>query len=525
MRCTLTQLGTLLALLVAACAPPGPPTAPPPPEPERRHHNQVLRVAAPALVSTPTPRASRSNVFQLWPLYDNLTRFGPDYEVRPSVAERWEVAPDGLSWTFTLRTDLTFSTGEPLTAEDVAFTLTEVLEHRWPQTAYFGLTAAVEALDTRTVRIITRARDASVPHGAPFLWVLPKRYYQEVGFEQFALRPVGSGPYELVEFQPGELLRYRKRAQPHPFRTPVAEELVIRVLANPTQVLNGLVSNQIDIAAGIAWSGKQAATLQERGVEVIQRLSVNLQVAMPQGSYELRATPLRDRRVRLALNYAVDRQRIATALYRGFARPTGQVAVPGSLFYDPNVPPWPYDPAQARRLLAEAGYPRGFTLPGGFDYSLARGQQQLVAAIQDDLRAVGVHVEAIGNEESVFVDKAYGRRNLPKGDLWLGSHSDDNGFFTSLRTFYGCDRPAGADQRALLYCNPTWDHLLDLAAGEPDAARRRHLFLEANRLFREDVPVIFLLDVARFVVHSPKIKGLEVPLLEAYNFDSAYRVR
>ena len=133
-------------------------------------------------------------------------------------------------------------------------------------------------------------------------------------------------------------------------------------------------------------------------------------------------------------------------------------------------------------------------------------------------------MEAIGDEASVVVDKAYGRRDLPKGDLWLGSHSDDNGFFTSLRTFYSCDRPAGGCQRAILSCNPTWDRLLDLAADEPAAARRRHLFLEANRLFREDVPVIFLLDVARSVVHRPKIKGLEVPLLEAYNFASAYRV-
>ena len=74
-------------------------------------------------------------------------------------------------------------------------------------------------------------------------------------------------------------------------------------------------------------------------MEVIQRLSVNLPVAMPQGSYELRATPLQDRRVRLALNYAVDRQRIATALYRGFARPTSQVAVPGSLLLRPERPP------------------------------------------------------------------------------------------------------------------------------------------------------------------------------------------
>jgi peptide/nickel transport system substrate-binding protein len=516
----------ILALSAVACAPTTPTGGPqvPAAPAEQRDEQQVLRLAVGVMIGNPTPQASRTNLYQYWPLYDNLTTFGPKYEVRPWVAQRWEVSPDGLSWTFTLRSDVKFANGDPLTAEDVVFTINEIFERRWPQVSYLGNVTEAVAVNPTTVRLRLSAPNAAIPNGGPFIWILPKKYYQSVGFDGFLAKPIGSGPYELVSFQQASHIIYRKRSEPHAFRTPIATEIQIRLIPETIQMINGLQQGEIDIAIG-GFSGDQANQLKQRDQVVLSFLNTAAQIAIPQGSYELRDTPLKDRRVRLALNYAVNKEAIAKGLYGGYAEPTGQVAVPDTDYWDPDARPIPYDVAMARRLLAEAGYPNGFKLPGGLDYSIGRGEQNYVVAIQADLKAVGVEVDLIPNEESVFVDKAYGRRDLPKGDLWSGGNAEDNGFFTGLRTFYGCDKPTGAPRRAMLYCNPEWDRLMDQAYAEADLARRRQLFLQANRVFREDVPVIYTVSRSTFIVHTPKVKGLVVPTPNSYMLDSVYKVK
>ncbi|MCS7002862.1 MAG: ABC transporter substrate-binding protein, partial [Dehalococcoidia bacterium] len=163
---------TLLAVWIgSACAPTAPQTGgQAQPAQEERDSNQTLRVAATGLVANMTPQASSANHYQYWPLYDNLTQYGPNFEVRPSVAERWELSPDGLTWTFFLRGDVRFSNGDPLTANDVAFTLNEIIARNWPQRGLFGTTIEATALDDRRVAIRTRQQDITVPFGGQFLW-------------------------------------------------------------------------------------------------------------------------------------------------------------------------------------------------------------------------------------------------------------------------------------------------------------------------------------------------------------------
>ncbi|MCS6800464.1 MAG: ABC transporter substrate-binding protein [Chloroflexota bacterium] len=525
MRATAARLFAFIMLLSVACAPAAPttPTGGVAPA-EQRDEQQILRVAVGVMIGNPTPQASRANLFQYWPLYDNLTTFGPKYEVRPWVAERWSVSPDGLTWTFTIRSDMKFANGDPLTSEDVVFSIQEILDRRWPQTSYLLNVTSVTNPTPTTVELKLSAPNAAIPNGGPFIWILPKKYYQSIGFEAFVQKPMGSGPYELVSFQQANQIIYRKRAEPHAFRKPIANEIHFRLIPEAVQVINGLTQGELDMAM-FSFSGDQANQLKQRGIVVTAQLNSSAQIAMPQGSWELRDTPLKEKRVRLALNYAVNKEAIASGLYGGYAQPTGQVAVPDTDYFDPTVQPIPYDVAMARRLLAEAGYPNGFRLPGGLDYSTGRGEQNMLVAIQADLRAVGVEVELIPNEESVFVDKAYGRRDLPKGDLWSGSNGEDNGFFTGLRTFYGCDKPVGAPRRAMLYCNPEWDRLMDLAYAEADVAKRRQLFLQANRVFREDVPVIYTVSRSQFVVFTPKVKGVELPTPNVYNLDTVYKIK
>ncbi|MFN8535057.1 MAG: ABC transporter substrate-binding protein [Dehalococcoidia bacterium] len=532
MKGLLLRLLTLGALATAACAPAAPaPTQPttggaaPAAPTEQRADQQLLKIGVSGLIGNPTPQSSSSNLYQFWPMYDNLTQFGANYEVKPSVAEKWTISDDAKTWTFSIRKDMKWPDGSALTAEDVAFTINEIVAKNWPQRAFIGFVTEAKVVDPATVEVLTKQEDASIPNAGPYLWIVPKAYYQSVGFDGFVQKPMGSGPYELTSFKVADTLSYKKRTAAHAFRKPVADEVIFRAIPESTQVVNGLTTGELDIAAQVNFTGDQIDQIKRNNLPIISNLSATGGAGLLQGVYEKHNTPLKDKRVRQAFNYAVDKQAIADGIYRGYAKPSGQLAVPGSLYWDDSVQPYPYDPAMAKRLLAEAGYPNGFKLPSGIDFTPGMTRPDLVIAIQGYLKAVGVEAEANSWELGVFVDKRYGRNNQTNGDISVGGSGDGNGFNSQARTFNGCGKPVGGNAESLGYCNPEWDRLMDAAFGEKDPVKRGQLMKQANKVFRDDVPVIFLTSNPIYVIHTPKTKAVELAMPLAYNFDSAYKIK
>jgi peptide/nickel transport system substrate-binding protein len=232
----------LLAAL-AACTPAAPsatPAAPAPPG-DVRDENQNLRAAVAGLPANLTPQISASAFYVFWPFYDNLTQFGPNFEPKPAVAEKWDLSADGMTWTFTIRKDMKFTDGSPLTAEDVAFTFSQIVNAGWPQRSFFPTVTGARATSDTTVDVTTRSVDVSVPAGGPYFWVVPKKHFEAVGgLEGFRDKPMGSGPYEVVTFRPGDTIQFRKKATPHPYRQPIANEILLRAIPEPIQLINGL---------------------------------------------------------------------------------------------------------------------------------------------------------------------------------------------------------------------------------------------------------------------------------------------
>jgi peptide/nickel transport system substrate-binding protein len=515
----------VLLFWAAACAPaasPAVPGAPAAPGGTQRDPNQVLQVALGGISQNLTPQGYATNPWLFFPLYDPLTQLDTGFAVRPALAERWELSQDGRTWQFTIRSDAKFSNGDPVTADDVAFTVQQVLERSWPQRGFLQSVTGASAVSPTVAAITTRVQDLSIPNGVAYLWIIPKRYWEASGgFDGFSQKPIGSGPYELVEFRPGETARFRIRAERHPYRQPANRELVFRAVPDNAQTINGLRAGELDLTILRNFTGDQADQLRRSNLVVLSYPVANSSVRLPQGTWETRDTPLKDPRVRQALNYAVNREAIARQIYSGFAEPVGQNGVPGSLYWDPDLKPWPYDPAKARQLLAEAGYANGFRAT--LDYSPATAPASLMLLIQADLRAVGVDLEIIANELGVFIDKVNGRNNQQKGDLVFAGVGDSTGFNTQVRGSTGCGKPAGAPPSAVFWCDPRWDDLLDRAQAERDPVRRAALYREAVRLEREAITVIFTVITPQFHVHQPKIAGLRIPLGVYFNLDSAYR--
>lgn len=205
-------------------------------------------------------------------------------------------------------------------------------------------------------------------------------------------------------------------------------------------------------------------------------------------------------------------------LYNGDAVLAGHLAPPGSPAWDPNIKPIPFDPAMAKRLLAEAGYPNGFKLTAGLDYGSQNADPPFLA-IQSYLREVGVEVGLNKTEYGIFIDKFIGKQ--PKGDLFWSSLRDSNGFNALERSYYGCTNPNGT---AIWWCNEEFDRLNAEAAAEADIVKRTELLRRATKAIADDVPAIFQYATPGYTTTSGKIRGFptEAPLFQ--NFDSVYKI-
>jgi peptide/nickel transport system substrate-binding protein len=396
-----------------------------------------------------------------------------------------------------IRKDLVFSNGDKLTADDVEFTAKLMLSERLPQIAQFANLTDVKKVDD---------------------WIMPKKYYEQVGKDGYAVKPIGTGPYELSEFRTADIAVFKKRTTEHPFRKALAPQISFRSITEHTQITNGMRTGELDFAIGQI--GPDQVNIMERdGSKVQVRYSSVNTLLISQPESKLRNTPLQDRNVRLALNYAVDKEAISKTIYGGRAQANGQLAVPSSPAWDPNVKPFPYDPAMAKQLLAQAGYPNGFKLPVGIEYTPLTGNPNLLLAVQSNLRDVGIEATITSFELAPFLDKFYGRNNVvAKGDLMALSTGDGNGFATTIKGWFTCDKPVH------WWCAPEFDRYMNEAAGEPDITKRGPLMQKAAAAMREDVGLLFLINGPGFYVSRANMRGFDIGDGGFFNFDSAYRI-
>jgi peptide/nickel transport system substrate-binding protein len=296
----------------------------------------------------------------LYALHDAIAKPMPGNNMTPCLAESWTESADGLVYEFKLREGLRFHNGDPFTAEDVKFSF-----HR-----YRGVSAkllhdrvkSVEIIDPHRVRFVLHSPwpdflgfYATPATGAG--WVVPKKYIEKVGEDGFKKHPVGLGPYRFVRSTPGVELVLEANEQ-YWRKRPSIKRIVIKGVPDVTTRLAMLKTGEADI--GYLMIGVEAEAVRAdpklRLVHVIP--SATWWLEFPE-QWAKTKSPWQDRRVRLAANLALDKQAINQAERLGFSRLTGSI-IPSAMEFALRLDPYPYDPAQARRLLAEAGYPNGF---------------------------------------------------------------------------------------------------------------------------------------------------------------------
>ena len=294
----------------------------------------------------------------LYALHDALVRPLPGSKMAPSLAESWTESPDGKVYEFKLRRGLKFHNGEPVTAEDVKFSY-----DRYKGAGASEMRARVlrvEIFDPLTVRFHLKEPwpDFMTFYGTTATaagLVVPKKYVEQVGDEGFRKQPIGAGPYKFVSHMPGievvlEAYTGYWRHAPH------VKRLVMKSVPEGTTRLAMLKNGEADI--GVAYDGPEGEEIRrDPRLQLVasKHASINWLEFAEQWDPK---SPWHDRRLRLAVNHALDRKAINEAACLGFCPPAG-VIVPRVMDFALQVEPTAYDPARAKRLLAEAGYPNG----------------------------------------------------------------------------------------------------------------------------------------------------------------------
>jgi peptide/nickel transport system substrate-binding protein len=294
----------------------------------------------------------------LYAIHDALVRPLPGQKMGPSLAESWKESPDGGMYEFKLRRGLKFHNGDPVTAEDVKFS---VERYKGAGAREFQTRVQqVEVVDPLTVRFHLKEPwpDFMTFYGTTATAagiVVPKKYMTQVGEDGFKKHPIGAGPYKFVSHTPG--IEVVLEAYPGYWRhVPYVKRLVMRSVPEGTTRAAMLKTGEADIA--YALDGPDAESLKrDPRLQIVPSKHASIFWLEFADQWDPKS-PWHDKRLRLAVNYALDRKAINEAACLGYCPPAG-VIVPRVMDFALQVEPPPYDPQKAKQLLAEAGYPNG----------------------------------------------------------------------------------------------------------------------------------------------------------------------
>jgi peptide/nickel transport system substrate-binding protein len=451
--------------------------------------------------------AASLNVVQL--MFDSLIGGDPRTgEPAPNgLADSWEIAPDGVTYTFALNQDAKFHDGQPVTAADVQFSFDALAD---PDTgsvytgAFNDAVKSWKALDDHTFQIVAKQPYFDFLYNLT-AFIIPKHIWEKVPRKDWKSDPgatgqdptrvVGSGPFKFKEWKAGESVTLERNPDYYD-KVPSIDEYVLRIWPDQTAVVNALLNGEIDAAsleaadvAGV--EGQPGIKVDTISTRNFTYLEFNLDPKV--------TTLFQDQKVRQALMYALDRQSIVDNILLGYAEVAQGTQPVISYAYAPDKikTKYTYDPDKAKQLLAEAGWKDtdgdGVVDKDGtamkFEYLYPSGSptsDQLAAYIQDAWKAVGVAITPRSLEFPAMIEAT---TTTPTFQVAAYGFQWDATFIQDA--MFGCNQyQVGFND--MKYCNPAEDKLNAEAKLTFDEAKRRDLLIDASNIINEDLPVLVL---------------------------------
>jgi ABC-type dipeptide transport system, periplasmic component len=442
------------------------------------------------------------------PLYNRLIEFERGgTRIQPALAESWSVSGDGLQYTFMLRRGVQFHTTRyfkptrDFNADDVVFSFNRQLDKNHPyytvgggRYEYFegmgmpALIKSIEKLDDYTVRFTLHREDA------PFIAnltidptsILSAEYAATLLAagqpEKLDLKPVGTGPFQLVEYQKDALIRYQAHADYWRGKA-LIDTLIFAITPDASVRYAKLKAGECHLMP-YPHPADLKTMHKDPDIKLLQQYGLNVGYL----AFNTQKKPFDDKRVRKALNLAVDKQAIVKAIFHG----SGAVAknpIPPTLWsYNDAVSDYPHDPVKARQLLAEVGYAQGFetdlwAMPVQRPYN--PNARRMAEMIQADWAKVGVRAKIISYEWGEYLKRTKDGEHQTVLLGWTTDNGDPDNF---MATLLGCDAVRGANRAQ--WCFEPFETLIQKAKRVSDVQERTHLYEEAQWIFKEEAPWI-----------------------------------
>ena len=457
---------------------------------------QTVTFANTTDISTMDPRNANSTAMAtiLLHVYNGLLKVDAEGKVVPDLAESYKQISD-TEWEFTLRDGVKFQDGSPLTAEDVKYTLDTIAD----QSKNFKLRSDFSFMKARVVDpthviISTGEPYAAFPLRLTYIKIIPKAYVEKVGDAEFAKKPIGTGPYKFVSWQKGD--RVELEANDSYFGgAPAVKKIVARVIPEASSRIAALESGEVDIAATIPTSEVDRIKNKE-GLKVVGNPTTRVVFI---GLNAKNCEPLKDVRVRQALNYAVDRDAIIEGVLDGYGNKIATIATPQYEGFDKNVVPYEYNPEKAKQLLADAGYADGFSVDFSATNATMNGTD-VVQAISSQLSQVGIKCNVIQEEPNQQREKISSGQVAPLYINGIGGPYSNLDLVAKLGF--------GTGERYSTFSDPAFDALRKEAISTVDTDRRLALDSQLQQMAKEEAPAIFLWQQQMlYAYNANRIKG------------------
>ncbi|GIW11654.1 MAG: ABC transporter substrate-binding protein [Dehalococcoidia bacterium] len=468
---------TFLLLVTLACSGPAAPGPGP--------RGEMVTIAVASLPPTLDPHRFAALSPRRFGLFEALTTISPRGEVDPELAARWEVR-EPTRWRVLLVTGRRFHDGTAVTAAAVKASLDRASEpaNRLPVAGYLATVREVQAIDAITLEVVTTAPDPLLPRRLSQVAILPSSLAERPLSSDWSREAIGSGPYRLAGWAPNERLVLEAVAE-HPAQ-PAVRTVVVRPLPEGAARVAALQRGEADLI--VDTPAESAAALRAAGMTVAAgEAGVSVGVLL-----DATRPSLRDRRVRQALNYALDKERFVREVYRGFATlERGQPIGPSTVGFHSSLEPYPYDPAQAKALLSAAESPR---LTLRFDVFVTSPEvRESAFLIQSQLAEVGVTLDLqVVTESTSYLDRLAGR--LPRAELTTATLLSVPLLDAEpVLQWFRSTPPAGAPWLE----NPRFDAAVAAASTTLDPAARQALLQQAVAELRADPAVLFLVQPQR----------------------------
>ena len=441
--------------------------------------------------------------------YEGLFGFNEKLELRPVLAESYDVSPDGLVYTFHLRKGVKFHDGTDFKAEAVKVNFDRVTnpENKLKRYSLYSNIAKTEVVDDLTAKVTLKTpfspfiNQLAHPSAVMISPTALKKYGKDIMFH-----PVGTGPYKFVEWKQTDYLKGAKNENYWRPGLPKIDTITWVPVVDNNARSAMMRTGEAHFTFPVPY--EQAAVLEkDEHLKLVAAPSIVTRYL----NMNMLQKPFDDLRVRQAINYAINKEALAKVAFSGYAFPS-EGPLPQGVDYAVKLGPWPYNPKKAKELLAEAGYPNGFETTLWSAYNHTTGQK-VIQFIQQQLAQVGIKAQVQALEAGQRVEKVESHQDAATAPVRLyytGWSSSTGEADWGLRPLFAGDKTPPSMYNISYYKNPTVDADIMKALGTTDRAEKTKLYTEVQEEIWKDAPWAFLVTEKLLYATSKKLTGMYV---------------